>query len=54
MSNALSNIVNEEELVVVRSKYVVSVLSYWTNEKGLKKNRVELKKRVELKFILEI
>jgi len=28
MSNALSNIVNEEELAVVHSKYVVSVLSY--------------------------
>ena len=42
-SNALSNTVNEEELAVVHSKYVVSILSYWDHKKVLGKNRSELK-----------
>ena len=53
MSNALSNIVNEEELVVVRSKYGLLAFCHTGPTKRIEKNRVELKKRVELKFILE-
>ena len=37
-------------MVVVRPKYVVSILSYWTNEKGLEKKSGRIEKAGRIKI----